>query len=66
MLVGNKIDKAQNRTVSTPDAEDLARRYGVEYMEVSAADLGLLNAMFKRICESRTVHDFRYFQSQEP
>jgi hypothetical protein len=50
MLVGNKIDKAQLRTVSITDAEDLARRYGVEYMEVSASDLGLLNVMFKRVC----------------
>lgn len=55
MLVGNKTDKAQYRTVSSPDAEDLARRYGVDYMEVSAGDLGILNVMFKRICESRTL-----------
>ncbi|KAF2984154.1 hypothetical protein EK904_007643 [Melospiza melodia maxima] len=36
MLLGNKVDSAQDRVVKREDGEKLAKEYGVPFMETSA------------------------------
>ena len=36
ILVGNKIDLEESRTVTQEDGEKLAAKYGMKYFEVSA------------------------------
>lgn len=52
MLVGNKIDKAANRTVSREEAENLASKLGVAYRETTISDLNSVKAVFKELAES--------------
>jgi putative ribosome biogenesis GTPase RsgA len=38
LLVGNKIDDVQKRQVDTKEANDLATKLGLKYIETSAKD----------------------------
>ncbi len=38
VLVGNKLDMAQNRQVSNEEAKELANKYELRYFETSAKD----------------------------
>ena len=56
IIVGNKKDLESKRQVSTKDAESLADKYGIKFMEVSAKDNTNIEALFldivKRLLEN--------------
>ena len=49
IIVGNKKDLESKRQVSTKDAESLADKYGIKFMEVSAKDNTNIDALFLNI-----------------
>ena len=52
IIVGNKKDLESKRQVSTKDAESLADKYGIKFMEVSAKDKTTIEALFLDIVKS--------------
>ena len=52
IIVGNKKDLENKRQVSTKDAESLADKYGIKFMEVSAKDNTNIEALFLDIIKS--------------
>ena len=54
ILVGNKCDLADQREVDKEEAENLAKEWGVEYIEVSAKEKININEIFKKL-----VYDIR-------
>ena len=56
IIVGNKKDLESKRQISTKDAESLADKYGIKFMEVSAKDNTNIEALFldivKRLLEN--------------
>ena len=56
IIVGNKKDLESKRQVSTKDAESLADKYGIKFMEASAKDNTNIEALFldivKRLLEN--------------
>jgi len=49
VIVGNKIDLEEEREVSSEDGEEQAQRYNAKYMECSAKDITLVEAIFMQI-----------------
>jgi GTPase SAR1 family protein len=52
IIVGNKKDLESKRQVSTKDAESLADKYGIKFMEVSAKDNTNIEELFLDIVKS--------------
>ena len=52
LLVSNKIDIAAERTVTQAEAEDFAKRHGIEYLETSAKDGSNIEEVFIRLAQS--------------
>ena len=55
ILVGNKLDLAGQRAVSTEEAEEFAKMHNADYFEVSAKTGANVDAMFDRLV-LRTLH----------
>ena len=55
ILVGNKLDLAGRRAVSTEEAEEFAKMHNADYFEVSAKTGANVDAMFDRLV-LRTLH----------
>ena len=49
-LIGNKIDKTHDRTVSKKEAEEFAERNGINYIETSAKDGTNCSLAFSKTC----------------
>ena len=49
VMVGNKVDLTESRTVTREQAEGLAQSLGVEYYETSAKDGVGVNEVFERL-----------------
>ena len=49
ILVGNKVDLADNREVSTEEAKKLAESWGIEYIETSAKTNINCNKAFEKL-----------------
>ena len=49
VMVGNKVDLTESRTVTREQAEELAQSLGVEYYETSAKDGVGVNEVFERL-----------------
>jgi small GTP-binding protein len=52
LLVANKVDLVDMRVVSTEEGEDLARQYGMDYLEVSVLLDSNVNKAFEMIAQS--------------
>jgi len=52
LLVANKVDLVDMRVVSTEEGEDLARQYGMDYIEVSVLLDSNVNMAFEMIAQS--------------
>ncbi|CAF1119756.1 unnamed protein product [Adineta ricciae] len=52
VLVGNKIDRKDERVVSTEEGRSLARAWNVHYIEASAMDLEAVKKMFEKCIQS--------------
>jgi len=48
ILVGNKIDRKNERVISTEEGRALARAWNVHFTEVSAMDLEVVKKMFEK------------------
>ncbi len=51
VLVGNKADLTENRTISTETAENLADQYKLDYIEVSALSGENVKRVFEVLCK---------------
>lgn len=51
MIIGNKMDLLEGREVSYDEAADLARYYGVDYMECSAKNGQNVEAVFGHLAK---------------
>jgi hypothetical protein len=60
ILVGNKSDRASERQVSTNEACDLARSWGVGYLETSARDRVNIDEAFHDLVRATPRHSMEY------
>ena len=66
VLVGNKIDLAEQREVTEAEAQELARQHGIEYHEASAkANIGLKET-FEDIFEQSYKNKFMSTGEADP
>ncbi|KAH9496652.1 WD40 repeat protein [Bulinus truncatus] len=62
VLVGNKVDKVEERAVSKDKAQGLAQRLGMQYIETSAKDAHNVHAMFDAMADTivKSKREFGY------
>lgn len=64
LLIGNKIDLEQSRVVSTKEGEELAKKYGIPFIETSAksslnvkeAFVQIINTLYQKDLEKNSPH----------
>ena len=57
ILVGNKVDLADERTVSKQEGKDLARQYGIPYVEASAKTNEGIDKLFGKVAKGILTSD---------
>ena len=65
IIVGNKKDLESKRQVSTKDAESLADKYGIKFMEVSAKDKTTIEALFLDIVKDVYIYYMSYLRGED-
>ncbi len=51
-LVGNKCDLVEKRTVTTQQGQDLAKQYGINFLETSAKETTNIEELFLSVTRS--------------
>lgn len=54
ILIGNKIDQADKRQVSSEEGQAIAKQHGLSYMEASALDVERIEEMYKTMIQLLT------------
>jgi Ras-related protein Rab-1A len=52
LVVGNKVDRVDDRRVSTEEGKDLANKLGIEFLETSAKDSQNVGHAFERMAKT--------------